>query len=65
MYNPLTGGVTEAFITYTEFDTNLLRPVFICYLMVRHVTTLAVGHIQRARNFFHMCSLSFNLYKLV
>ena len=22
MYNPLTGGMTEVFITYTKFDTN-------------------------------------------
>ena len=33
--------------------------------MLLHITALAVGHIQRARKFFDMCSLCFNLYNLV
>ena len=64
LYNPLTGGMAEAFITYvyTKFDINLLCQVFICYLILRRVTALAVGYIQGASKFYDMCSLYFNLH---
>jgi len=45
MYNPLTRGMTEAFITYTKFNANLLRQFFISYLILQHVTALAAAHI--------------------
>ena len=67
LYNPLTGGMAEAFITYvyTKFDINLLCHVFICYLILRRVTALAVGYIQGASKFYDMCSLYFNLHNWV
>jgi len=37
----------------------------ICNLTLRHVTALAVGHIQGAHKFFNMCSLCFKLYNSV
>jgi hypothetical protein len=30
--------------------------------MLRHVSALAVGHLQEQRKFFSMCSFWFNLY---
>jgi hypothetical protein len=51
MYKPRTGWMTEAFITYTKFDISLLRHVFICCLMLRHVSAIAFGHLQGCRKY--------------
>jgi hypothetical protein len=43
---------------YQGFNINLLHNIFFCWLILRHVSVLAICQLQGA--FFNMCSLCFN-----